>query len=130
MEITRTFDLLERYKNKFNKADAFVSKKNGKWVKVSSKKYIENACFFSYGLFALGLKKGEKIATISNNRPEWNFVDMGMAMIGVVHVPLYTSLSSVEYENILKHSDSRFVFVSDSKLLKKLKPIIDKISPR
>jgi len=128
MEITRTFDLLEKYKNEYKKEDAFVSKKNSKWIKVSSQKYIENAYFFSYGLLALGLKKGDKIATISNNRPEWNFIDMGMAMIGVVHVPLYTSLSSLEYENILKHSDSRFVFVSDSKLLIKLKPIINKIN--
>ena len=128
MEITRTFDLLEKYKNEYKKEDAFVSKKNSKWIKVSSQKYIENAYFFSYGLLALGLKKGDKIATISNNRPEWNFIDMGMAMIGVVHVPLYTSLSSLEYENILKHSDSRFVFVSDSKLLIKLKTIIDNIN--
>lgn len=128
MEITRTFDLLERYKTKFNKQDAFASKKNGKWVNVSSQQYIENAYSFSYGLLANGFKKGDKIATISNNRPEWNFIDMGMAMIGVVHVPLYTSLSTIEYENILKHSDSRVVFISDSKLLKKLKPVIEKIN--
>ena len=110
MEITRTFDLLERYMTKFTKQDAFASKQNGKWVKVSSQQYIENAYLFSYGLLAKGFKKGDKIATISNNRPEWNFIDMGMAMIGVVHVPLYTSLSTIEYENILKHSDSRVVF--------------------
>ena len=128
MEITRTFDLLERYKSKFIKPDAFVSKKNGKWVKVSSQQYIENAYFFSYGLLAKGFKKGDKIATISNNCPEWNIIDMGMAMIGVIHVPLYTSLNSTEYENIIKHSDAKFVFISDKNLLKKLKPVIDKIS--
>ena len=127
MKITRTFDLLERYKSKFNKPDAFVSKKNGEWVKVSSQQYIDDAYSFSYGLLAKGFKKGDKIATISNNRPEWNIIDMGMAMIGVVHVPLYTSLSSNEYENILKHSDARFVFV-DSKQFKKIKPISEKIN--
>jgi len=79
------------------------------------------------GLLARGIKKGDKIASISNNRPEWNFIDMGMAMIGVVHVPLYTSLSCPEYENILRHSDARFVFVSDSKLLVNLKPAIVKV---
>jgi len=128
MEITRTFDLLERYQNHFMKEDALVVKQKGKWIKYSSQQYIDYSYQFGYGLLAMGFKKGDKIATISNNRPEWNFIDMGMAMIGVVHVPLYTSLSAVEYENILKHSDSRFVFISDSKLLKKLKPVLDQIS--
>ena len=128
MEITRTFDLLDRYQNHFIKEDALVAKQNGKWKKYSTQEYIENSYFFSYGLLAKGFKKGDKIATISNNRPEWNFVDMGMSMIGVVHVPLYTSLSTNEYETILEHSDCRFVFISDSKLLKKIKPVIDKIS--
>ena len=127
MEITRTFDLLARYQDLFMKEDALVSKQNGKWKKYSTKEYIDNSYNFAYGLLALGFKKGDKIATISNNRPEWNFVDMGMAMLGVVHAPLYTSLSNSEYENILKHSDSRFVFISDNKLLQKIKSTIDKI---
>ena len=127
MEITRTFDLLKRYQDHFMKEDALVTKQNGKWKKYSTQQYIDNSYNFSYGLLALGFKKGDKIATISNNRPEWNFIDMGMSMIGVVHVPLYTSLSNSEYEDILKHSDSRFVFISDNKLLKGIKPAIDKI---
>jgi long-chain acyl-CoA synthetase len=49
------------------------------------KHYIEHARHFAFGLLAMGFKKGDKIATVSNNRPEWNFVDMGMAMVGVVH---------------------------------------------
>ena len=128
MDTTRTFDLLERYQNNFVKDDALAVKQNGKWIKYTTQQYIDFSHQISYGLLAMGFKKGDKIATISNNRPEWNFIDMGMAMIGVVHVPLYTSLSTSEYENILKHSDSRLVFISDNKLLKKLKPIIDKVS--
>ena len=99
-EITRTFDLLSRYMNKFDKQAAFVSKKNGEWIKVSSKQYIEESHYFSYGLLSKGFKKGDKIATISNNRPEWNIVDMGTAMVGVVHVPIYNTLSKDEYKYI------------------------------
>ncbi|MCD4791699.1 MAG: long-chain fatty acid--CoA ligase [Bacteroidales bacterium] len=128
MEITRTFDLLERYQNHFMKDDALAVKQNREWIKYSTQEYIDYSYNFSCGLLAMGLKKGDKIATISNNRPEWNCIDMGMAMIGVVHVPLYTSLSSDEYENILKHSDSRLVFVSDRILLKKLMPVIEKLN--
>ncbi|OQY03121.1 MAG: long-chain fatty acid--CoA ligase [Bacteroidetes bacterium 4572_117] len=128
MEITRTFDLLDRYQQYFMKEDALVAKQDGKWKKYSTAQYIDYAYNIGYGLLAMGFKKGDKIATISNNRPEWNFIDLGMALIGVVHVPLYTSLSADEYENILKHSDSRFVFISDKKLLKTLKPVTEKIA--
>ena len=127
MEITRTFDLLDRYREHFMKEDALVVKQNGKWIKYSTQQYINYSYHFSLGLLVRGFKKGDKIASISNNRPEWNFIDMGMAMIGVVHVPLYTSLSCPEYENILRHSDARYVFVADNILLENLKPVIEKV---
>jgi len=50
----------------------------------------------------MGFRKGDKIITISSNRPEWNFADMGMSMIGVVHVPVFASLSTSEYQHIIK----------------------------
>jgi len=127
MEITRTFDLLDRYHEHFMKEDALAVKQNGKWIRYSTQEYINYSNHFSLGLLVRGFKKGDKIASISNNRPEWNFIDMGMAMIGVVHVPLYTSLSCAEYENILRHSDARYVFVADNKMLENLKPVIDKV---
>ena len=92
MKVTRTFDLLDRYQENFDKEDALVAKENGKWVKYSTQQYIDLSHAFSAGLLNLGFKKGDKIVTVSNNRPEWNFVDMGMAMIGVVHVPVYPTL--------------------------------------
>ena len=112
---TRNFDLLERYVNVFPGHNAFAEKIAGKWKYHTAEQYNEIAHHFALGLLELGFKKGDKIASITNNRPEWNFIDMGMAMIGVVHVPLYTSLSCLEYENILRHSDARFVFISDQK---------------
>ncbi|HPS71224.1 MAG TPA: AMP-binding protein, partial [Bacteroidales bacterium] len=85
MEIQRTFDLLDRYKANFQKADAFAVKVNKTWKNYSSQDYIDYAYHFAFGLLELGIQKGDKIATISHNRPEWNFIDMGMSMIGVIH---------------------------------------------
>jgi long-chain acyl-CoA synthetase len=76
--VARTFDLLDRYKDKFQKEDALCFKKNVAWIKFSSQEYIEYSYNFCYGLFGLGLRKGDKIITVSSNRPEWNFIDMGM----------------------------------------------------
>jgi long-chain acyl-CoA synthetase len=126
MAVTRNFDLLNRYKELFNKEDALCSKQNGVWVKYSSGNYIEYSYDLSYGLLSLGLVKGDKIITVSHNRPEWNFADLGMAMIGVIHVPVFTSLSTSEYEHIITHSGAKMVIVSDAKLLRVVKPATEK----
>lgn len=114
MSITRVFDLLDRYKQNFpNKEDVFGVKRNGNWINFSSADYISLSHKISYGLLSLGVKRGDKIATISSNQPEWNFVDMAISMIGAIHVPVFTSLTSDEYRFILNHSEAKFIFVSD-----------------
>ena len=124
MNVERTFDLLDRYRDLFKKEDALCGKQNGVWVKYSSEDYIDNSFNFSYGLLELGIKKGDKIITVSNNRPEWNFVDLGMSMIGVIHVPVFTSLSTSDYQYIINHSEAKLIIVSDKKLFKIVNPAI------
>lgn len=128
MKPTRTFDLLERYKALFpDKQDVFASKSDGKWIYQSTEDYYRIAHDFAYGLIILGFAPGDKIVTITNNRPEWNFVDMGMALAGVVHVPVYTSMNRDEYRYIIEHSDAKMVMVSDEKFYSKIRPITDEI---
>ncbi|MBN2762946.1 MAG: long-chain fatty acid--CoA ligase [Bacteroidales bacterium] len=125
MNTERTFDLLDRYREHFpNKEDALCARQNGVWVKYSADDYIEISHNFSYGLLELGLKRGDMVITVSNNRPEWNFADMGMAMTGVIHVPVFTSLSALEYLYIIKHSEAKLILVSDKKLYKVLNPAV------
>ena len=128
MEVTRNFDLLDRFKELFPKDDALCAKQNGVWIKYSSNDYLEYSYNFSYGLLTLGLRKGDKIITVTNNRPEWNFADLGMAMVGMVHVPVFTSLSTDEYEYILTHSGAKMVIISDARLSKIVKPAVEKCS--
>jgi long-chain acyl-CoA synthetase len=116
MNVERTFDLLSRYKEIFLKEDALCGKKNGVWLKYSSVDYIDFSHHFSYGLLDMGLKRGDRIITVSNNRPEWNFADMGMSMIGVIHVPVFTSLNIAEYLFIISHCEAELILVSDKKL--------------
>lgn len=120
VKVTRTFDILDRYMKEFPREDALGGKINGKWYTYSTKEYFKKSHQFAMGLLALGLKKGDKVATITNNRPEWNFVDMGTAMAGVVHVPVYPNISKEEYEYILNHSESVFLITGDKKIYEKL----------
>jgi long-chain acyl-CoA synthetase len=125
MSVERTFDLLDRYREHFiNKEDALCGKLNGVWVKYSSQDYIDYSYNFSYGLLETGIKKGDKIITVSNNRPEWNFADFGMSMIGVIHVPVFTSLSTSDYQYVINHSEAKMILVSDKKLLKIISPAV------
>jgi long-chain acyl-CoA synthetase len=126
MEVTRNFDLLDRYKELFPKDDALCAKQNSVWIKYSTNDYLEYSYHFSYGLLSMGLQKGDKIITVSNNRPEWNFVDLGMAMTGIIHVPVFTSLSTDEYEHIIAHSGAKMFIISDNKLLKAVNPAIQR----
>lgn len=127
MNILRTFDILTHLKENINKPDILSAKRNGQWVNFSVDEYYRNARNFGCGLLAKGFQKGDKIATVSNNRPEWNFVDMGMAMAGVVHVPIYPTIGDEEYRHILAHSDARLLIVSDINLYQRLKPLVDEI---
>ena len=128
MDVTRTFDLLQRYQDKFiSKDDALAGKVKGEWVKYSSQDYIDNANYISYGLLELGYSKGEKIATICNNRPEWNFLDLGMAQAGIIHLPIFTTLAVNGYKEILSHGEAVAVFVADNALYKKIQPIADSL---
>ncbi|MEN8118988.1 MAG: long-chain fatty acid--CoA ligase [Bacteroidota bacterium] len=125
MEIRRTFDIVDQLVEKYNKDVALSVKRNGKWDNFSTTEYKENVDNFSYGLLALGFKKGDKIATVSNNRPEWNFIDMGMGQIGAVHVPIYPNIGPDEYRHILKHSDAKIMIVSSDEAYEKLKPLVE-----
>lgn len=124
MEVTRLFEILPHYKENYKpKDDVLAGKENGEWVKYNIDQYIEISNNISYALLHLGVEKGDKIASISNNRPEWNFVDMAIMQIGAVHVPIYPTISESEYRYILNHAEVKYVFVSSKTLLKKIEHI-------
>lgn len=120
MEIKRTFDIVDLNFANRRREDALAVKRNGKWEKFSTEEYKEFIDSFSYGLLAMGFKKGDKIVTVSNNRPEWNFMDNGMTQVGVVHVPIYANQGPAEYEHILTHSDAKIVVVSSKDFYDKI----------
>ena len=127
VEVRRTFDILERYMQEFPRKDALGGKNNGTWYTYSTEEYYDKAHQFALGLLAMGFMKGDKIATVTNNRPEWNFADMGMAMVGVVHVPIYPTIGEEEYKYILEHSESKMLIAGDQKLYEKLKPVVNSV---
>jgi len=127
MNVTRIFDLLPHYLENFPKEDTVCGKENGVWVHYSTAQYILKAEQIAYGLLQLGIKKGDRIASISNNRPEWNFLDMAIHQIGAIHVSIYPTISEADYQYILNHADVKMVFVAGWELLRKIENVINSI---
>lgn len=130
VEIKRTFDLLDHLVEQYPKDDILAGKVNGEWVKYSSHDYYKYAHYLAYGLCEIGLKKGDRVITMSANCPEWNFIDMALAMCGMIHVPIYPTLSAENYLHILQHSEAAAVFVSTKVLLGRLRPALDKMEKK
>jgi len=125
--VTRTFDILERALNEFSREDAIAGKKDGKWYTYSTEEYNKKSHQFAMGLMALGLKRGDKVATVTTNRPEWNIVDMGLSMAGMIHVPIYPTLGEDEYKYILDHAEVKIIIAGDKKLFKSMRPLANMI---
>ncbi|AMA49363.1 AMP-dependent synthetase/ligase [Flavobacterium covae] len=122
--ITRLFDFPYYQLEQNNLPDALVTKYNGKWVKTSTQEYLDKANAVSRALIAMGVQRDDKIAIISsNNRTEWNIMDIGVLQIGAQTVPIYPTISEQDYEYILNHSESKYCFVSDKEVLNKLNAI-------
>jgi long-chain acyl-CoA synthetase len=74
-------------------------------------------------LLALGLNKEDKVAIISNNRPEWCFADYGCQQAGIVTVPIFPTASINDIKFILNHCEAKAVFISDKSIFSKLASI-------
>jgi long-chain acyl-CoA synthetase len=120
MKIERLFDILPYQKQHHPLKVALAAKENGKWITYSTDDLIAEANAVSLGLLAMGIKPGDKIANISNNRPEWNFLDYGMLQIGAVHVPIYPTITDEDYNYILNHAEVKYIFVSSAELYERI----------
>ena len=122
--IKRVFDLLPHYKAKFpDQKVALASKVNGQWREYSIDEYIELTNIMSSALIELGVQKQEKIAVISNNRPEWNILDMAITQIGAVMVPIYPTISEADYKIILNNCEATICILEGIAVMNKIEAI-------
>ena len=125
----RTFDLLPRFVEKYGKKKTmFASKVDGSWKKYPARDFVKMTDVISQGLIGLGVAKGDRVAVISNNCPQWNMVDFAVQQIGGILVPIYPTVRQSDYDHIINHAEPKIVFVEGSLLLKKVQGAIDKMT--
>ena len=120
---TRLFDLIEFANSNMNRPDALNDKVTGSWRNYSTSECIETIENFGLGLYSLGIRKGDKIGMVSENRTEWNFIDQGIISIGGVTVAVYTTQTVEQVDYILNDSSAKLFFVSNQDLFDRLNPI-------
>jgi long-chain acyl-CoA synthetase len=134
MHYSRLFDCLEHQLAHFPKKDMLVAKEQGVWKKYSTQDVAEIVNRFSAGLLQLGVsgndftpEGSDKIAIISNNRPEWVFTDLAVQQIGAILVPVYPTTNPLELQFILHDATVKYIFVANEELLLKVNSILDKV---
>lgn len=122
-EYSRLFDILHYQQANHPLKAALAEKKDGKWKEYSTAECIDMINQVSNALVKLGLKKGDTVALISNNRPQWNFVDQGAQQIGAVSVAIYPNITEGEYQFIFNDAEVKYCFVGDADLYAKISGI-------
>ena len=101
-----------------NKPAALAYKLGDTWHRLSGTEAIERIKRIAIGLSKLGVKAGDRIAIISENRPEWSLVDLAILSLRAVNVPIYTTQAVEQIRYILENSGAKMLCVSGKKLYK------------
>jgi long-chain acyl-CoA synthetase len=114
------FDVVER-----NDRVVVMHRRAIQWISISSSEFYQSVVGVARALRERGIGKGDRVAILGENRPEWTIADFACLLIGAVVVPVYTTLTGEQTAYILQDSGARVVFVSSEKHLLKVQSIQD-----
>ncbi|HZG54603.1 MAG TPA: long-chain fatty acid--CoA ligase [Pyrinomonadaceae bacterium] len=105
-------DALRRH----SKPDALNQKRAGAWEHMTGAAVVARVRAVALGLAASGVRAGDRVALLSENRPEWSIADLAILSLGAVNVPIYTTQAVEQVRYILSDSEARVLFVSGKKV--------------
>ncbi|UKJ07204.1 AMP-dependent synthetase/ligase [Solitalea lacus] len=123
MQLNTIVDLLNTMPDRYQGREVVAAKKNGAWIKYSAQEFREQVDLLSLGLLQLGIGKHDRVANMSPNRPEWNFVDFAILQIDATHVPLYPTLAENDLKFILNDAEVKVLFVANAELYAKVQRV-------
>ena len=110
-----------------NKPDALAFKIDDVWTYVNGLDAVERVKRIAMGLAALGVRKGDRVAIISENRPEWSFVDLAILSLRAINVPIYTTQSVEQVRFILENSGAKLLVISGRKIWKHIENAVNSV---
>src|SRR5205085_3689964 len=107
------------------RADVLSHKAGGAWQHISAAEMGRRVRAIALGLFDLGIRKGDRVALLSENRPEWYLTDLAILSLGAVNVPIYTTQAVEQVRYILEDSRARVLFVSNRRVFRHARPGVE-----
>jgi long-chain acyl-CoA synthetase len=127
LDFTRVFDLPRYQQARYPKSDCLNEKTGGKWKSYSTQDVIDYMDRVSLSLVGSGIKKGDVVSIVGNNRPQWNFTDLGIMQTGAVTVPIYPTISDDDYVYIMNDAETKILFVSSQELFDRMQRLRGRI---
>jgi long-chain acyl-CoA synthetase len=125
-QIQRLFDIVPYQLEHYPQDVALAARQGKSWWTISSEEFQARVNQVSAGLLQLDVEVGDRIALMSDNRPEWNFVDLGAQQIGAVPVPIYPRFNNETCSYILSESGARIGFAENADCFDKVSKVRDK----
>ena len=121
-------ELFLKIANKYPDKEVLYYKHAGRYHGIKFREFLQKVEWFALGIELLGFSQGDKVALLSENRPQWMISDLAVIGTGGIDVPLYTSLTPSQVEYIINDSGSKIVVVSKEALLKKILSVRDRLT--
>jgi long-chain acyl-CoA synthetase len=109
------FSIVER-----NRERVMLHKPAAQWLPIPARELYRNVAGVSRAMMSWGIGKGDRVAILAENRPEWTIADFACQLLGIVSVPIYATLTAEQTAFILQDSGARAVFVSSEQQLRKI----------
>jgi long-chain acyl-CoA synthetase len=119
--------LLVRKAGELGPKTALREKEFGIWQSTSWQQYHDHVRDFSLGLIGLGLERGDKVAIVGNNRPEWVYAELAAQGAGATSVGIYQDSTLNEVAYVIDHSEAVFVVAEDQEQVDKILDIVEKL---
>ncbi|MFT4060960.1 MAG: long-chain fatty acid--CoA ligase [Edaphocola sp.] len=134
MQYNRLFDFVATQAAERPGATMLASKVNGAWVTLSGKEVYDKSLALASGIINLGISSNihdaelqEKIAIVSNNRPEWLITDLAVQQAGAILTPVYPTVSPQDFAFILNEANVKVLFLADATLYERFSVVFDKV---
>ncbi len=116
-------ELFRQTAEKHSRPNTLNYKKDGVWNSISSKELIERAENIALGLYSIGMRKGDRAALLAANSPEWTLTDAGCQFVGIVDVPIYTTLADNSVCYITNDAGARIFFLDNKETFDRISGI-------
>ena len=123
-EPTTLVEVFEYVTRVHQRPDTLNYKYDGRWVPISSDEMLSRVRHIAGGLYSLGMRRGDRVAILSESRAEWTLTDGGCIFAGAIDVPIYPTLTPLQVRYILKDSGARVVVLQNEEKFFQIREIL------